>query len=48
LLRADTRPADYYPAKREVKDGHETVRQRDDGDWRADDVAGRSPRGKNP
>jgi NADH-quinone oxidoreductase subunit C len=48
LLRADTRPADYYPAKREVKDGHETVRQRDDGDWRADEVAGKPPRGKNP
>jgi NADH-quinone oxidoreductase subunit C len=48
VLRADTRPADYYPAKREVKETHETVRQRDDGDWRADDVAGKSPRGKNP
>jgi len=48
LLRADTRPADYYAAKREVKDAHETVRQRDDGDSRADEVAGRSPKGKNP
>ena len=48
LLRADTRPADYYAAKREVKDGHETVRQRDDGDGRADEVAGRPPKGKNP
>lgn len=48
LLRADTRPADYYPAKREAKDGHETVRQRDDGDDRADEVAGKTPKGKNP
>jgi len=48
VLRADTRPADYYPAKREVKDEHETVRQRDDGDARADEVAGRPPKGKNP
>jgi NADH-quinone oxidoreductase subunit C len=48
LLRADTRPGDYYPAKREVKDGHETVRQRDDGDWKTDYVAGKSPKGENP
>jgi NADH-quinone oxidoreductase subunit C len=48
LLRADTRPADYYAAKREVKEEHESVRQRDDGDARADDVAGRAPKGKNP
>jgi NADH-quinone oxidoreductase subunit C len=48
LLRADTRPSDYYPARREVKDEHETVRQRDDGRWRADEVAGKPPRGKNP
>jgi NADH-quinone oxidoreductase subunit C len=48
VLRADTRPADYYPAKREEKDNHETVRQRDDGDSRADEVAGKPPRGKNP
>jgi len=48
VLRADTRPGDYYPAKREVKDDHETVRQRDDGDARADEVAGKTPKGKNP
>lgn len=48
LLRADTRPKDFYPAKREVKDDHTIVRERDDGEWRADEVAGRPPRGKNP
>jgi NADH-quinone oxidoreductase subunit C len=48
LLRADTRPADYYPAKREVKDSHETVRERDDGETRADETAGKAPKGKNP
>ncbi len=48
VLRADTRPADYYPAKREIKDGHETVRQRDDGETRADETAGNAPKGKNP
>lgn len=48
LLRSDTRPVDFYPAKREMKDDHPLVRQRDDGDWRADDVAGRPPKGKNP
>ncbi len=48
VLRSDTRPADFYPAKREVKDDHPIVRQRDDGDWRADEVAGRPPKGKNP
>jgi Ni,Fe-hydrogenase III component G len=48
VLRADTRPADFYPAKREVKDSHETVRERDDGQPRADEVAGRAPKGKNP
>lgn len=48
VLRADTRPADYFAAKREVKDEHETVRQRDDGDARADEVAGRPPKGTNP
>jgi Ni,Fe-hydrogenase III component G len=48
LNHPDLRPADYYAAKREVKDEHETVRQRDDGEARADDVAGRPPKGKNP
>ena len=48
LLRSDTRPADFYPAKREVKDGLPLVRQRDDGDWRSDEVSGRPPKGKNP
>ncbi len=48
MLRADTRPADYYPAKREVKDSHETVRERDDGETRADETAGKAPKGKNP
>lgn len=48
VLRADTRPADYYPAKREVKDEHELVRGRDDGKERADEVAGKPLKGKNP
>ena len=48
VLRADTRPEDYYPAKREVKDDHETSRSRDDGQERADEVYGRPPKGKNP
>jgi Ni,Fe-hydrogenase III component G len=48
VLRADTRPVDFYPGKREVKDEHETVRRRDDGESRADEVAGKPPKGKNP
>jgi NADH-quinone oxidoreductase subunit C len=48
VLRADTRPADFYPAKREMKDNHALVRNGDDGDWRSDEVAGRPPKGKNP
>ena len=48
VLRADTRPKDYYPGKREVKGDHETVRQRDDGKGRADEVAGEPPKGENP
>ncbi len=48
LLRSDSRPADFYPAKREMKDSLPLVRQRDDGDWRSDEVAGRPPKGKNP
>lgn len=48
VLRADTRPVDYYPAKREVKDEHETARKRDDGTERADEVAGKPLEGKNP
>lgn len=48
LLRADTRPEDFYPAKRELKEDHETSRSRDDGPERADEVAGKPPKGKNP
>jgi Ni,Fe-hydrogenase III component G len=48
LLRADNRPADFYPAKRENKDTHEMPRARDDGKERADEVVGRPPKGKNP
>ncbi len=48
VLRADNRPADFYPAKREVKDDHELSRSRDDGGERADEVAGRPPKGENP
>lgn len=48
VLRADTRPDDFFPAKREVKESHEPPRVRDDGAERADEVAGRPPKGKNP
>jgi Ni,Fe-hydrogenase III component G len=48
VLRADTRPADFYPAKREVKEKHEPTRVRDDGRERADEVAGKPYRGRNP
>ena len=48
VLRADNRPPDFYPAKREIKDDHEITRARDDSEERADEVAGRPPKGKNP
>jgi NADH-quinone oxidoreductase subunit C len=48
VLRADTRPADFYPAKREIKETHEMTRARDDGKDRADEVAGKPLKGKNP
>jgi NADH-quinone oxidoreductase subunit C len=48
VLRADNRPPDFYPAKREVKDEHEISRSRDDGAERADEVVGRPPKGENP
>lgn len=48
LLRADNRPGDFYPAKREIKGDMEVPRARDDGEGRADEVAGRPPKGKNP
>lgn len=48
LLRADNRPEDFYPAKRENKESHELTRVRDDGQERADEVAGKPPKGKNP
>ncbi len=48
LLRADNRPEDFYPAKRETKETHEMPRSRDDGQERADEVAGKPPKGKNP
>jgi len=48
LLRADNRPEDFYPAKREVKEEHEMSRVRDDGRERYDEVHGKPPKGKNP
>lgn len=48
LLRSDTRPADFYPHRREVKKEHEISRAKLDGLERADEVAGRPPKGKNP
>ncbi len=48
LLRADTRPADFCPARREFKDDHEPTRVRDDGRKRADEVSGKPNKGENP
>ncbi len=48
LLRADTRPADFYPGKRECKNELESARSREDGRERADEVAGKPPKGENP
>jgi Ni,Fe-hydrogenase III component G len=48
VLRADTRPRDYYPAKREVKEDHEMSRVRDDGRERYDEVHGKPRKGENP
>ncbi len=48
LLRSDTMPRDYYPARREVKGDHPTSRERDDGDWMQGYVFGESPDGENP
>ena len=48
LLRSDTRPTDFYPQKRENKKGHENARVKLDGQERADEVAGRPPKGQNP
>ncbi len=31
LLRSDTRPADYFPFQREVKDTHPTIRMKENG-----------------
>jgi NADH-quinone oxidoreductase subunit C len=48
ILRSDTRPADFYPAKREIKEEHDIIRARDDGRKRADEVAGKPQKGENP
>jgi NADH-quinone oxidoreductase subunit C len=48
VLRSDTRPADFYPHRREVKTGLESSRVKLDGQDRADEVAGRPPKGQNP
>ncbi len=48
VLRSDTRPEDFYPAKREVKEDHEMSRVRDDGKDRYDEVHGKPEKGKNP
>jgi NADH-quinone oxidoreductase subunit C len=48
VLRSDTRPADFYPHKRENKDKHEISRAKLDGAERADEIAGRPIKGKNP
>jgi NADH-quinone oxidoreductase subunit C len=48
VLRSDTRPVDFYPHKRENKAGHENARNKLDGQERADEVAGRPLKGRNP
>jgi NADH-quinone oxidoreductase subunit C len=48
VLRSDTRPADFYPHKRENKESHEMSRVKLDGQERADEIAGRPPKGVNP
>lgn len=48
VLRSDTRPADFYPHRREAKKDHETPRKKLDGEERSDEVTGRPPEGKNP
>lgn len=48
VLRSDTRPADFYPAKRENKDDLEMSRRKNDGEERYNVVWGRPEKGKNP
>lgn len=48
VLRSDTRPADFYPHRREVKRAQETPRKKLDGQDRSADVGGRPQKGKNP
>ncbi len=48
VLRSDTRPADFYPHKREIKCKHEMSRVKNDGEERADEVAGKPLKGQNP
>ncbi len=48
VLRSDTRPADFYPHKRETKDEHEMSRIKLDGIERFKEVTGKPPKGENP
>jgi Ni,Fe-hydrogenase III component G len=48
VLRADTRPSDFYPAKREIKEDIEMSRIREDGRERADELRGKPLKGRNP
>ncbi|MBN1163755.1 MAG: NADH-quinone oxidoreductase subunit C [Candidatus Krumholzibacteriota bacterium] len=48
VLRSDTRPADFYPHKREGKDAHEMSRVKLDGWERFNEVKGKAPKGENP
>ena len=48
VLRADTRPEDFYPHKRENKDDHEMSRIKHDGIDRFNEVIGKPPKGQNP
>lgn len=48
LLRSDTRPADFYPHKRENKDELEMSRRKLDGDERFHEIQGKPLKGKNP
>lgn len=48
VLRSDTRPDDFYPHKREVKEKHEMSRIKQEGRERFDEVTGKPPEGENP
>lgn len=48
VLRSDTRPEDFYPHKREVKEKHEMARVKNESWERFNEVTGKPPEGENP